>query len=436
MAKSALAAENEWRKACSEGDPMDSHVLKAWLLRFGVGGIAVVATIYFAVIRPRAQSAEAHAGSAAPAGASSGPGGARVVPVLTATVEKKDVPVWLEGLGTTAAFKQVLVRPQVDGRLDTVNFKEGQVVTRGELLAEIDPRPFSVQLHQAEGALARDQATLLGAKMNLDRYKQLRKDNLVAQQQVDDQAATVGQSEGAVKMDEAQVESARLNLDYARVKSPLDGVVGVRLVDPGNIVHAADPTGIVIVTQLDPAAVFFTLPQDDLAAVSGALAAGDLVVEAWSRDGLQRLSVGKLAVVDNQINQTTSTLKLKAILPNPKRLLWPNQFVKARLLISTEKNALVIPAAAVQRGPQGTFVYLVGGDNIAQPSNVKVDLVTGDLAVIARGVQAGDQVVIEGQNQLRPGTQVSVRSPASDLKKKGDVGKPTDGKNPNPKAAQ
>jgi multidrug efflux system membrane fusion protein len=334
----------------------------------------------------------------------------RAVPVLLATVEKRDVPVWLEGLGSVAAFQQVSVRPQVDGRLDKVLFKEGQAVKKGQVLAQIDPRPFLVQLHQAEGALARDRATQKDAKINLERFSTLRGEKLVAQQQVDDQAAVAGQSEGAIKMDEAAVENARLQLDYAEIKSPLDGVAGVRLIDAGNIVHAADANAtIVVVTALDTAAVYLTTPEDELPRVTAAMKRGEVRCEVWSRDGQKQLGVGTLAVVDNQINQSTATLKLKALVPNQDRQLWPQQFVKARLLLDVKKGAVVLPAAAVQRGPKGTFVYVVGSDQIAQSKDLSVAFVSDDLAVIASGVNPGEQVVVEGANQLRPGTPVAPR---------------------------
>jgi multidrug efflux system membrane fusion protein len=335
---------------------------------------------------------------------------ARAVPVVLAPVEKRDVPIWLEGLGSVTAFQQVSVRPQVDGKLEKVLFQEGQAVRRGQLLAQIDPRPFLVQLHQAEGALKRDRATQKSAGLDLDRYTALRGEKLVAQQQVDDQAAVAGQSAGAIDMDQAQVESARLNLEYTQIKAPLDGVVGVRLVDAGNIVHAADAAStIVVITQLDPVAVFLTAPEDELPRVTAAMRRGEVMCEAFSRDGAARLAVGKLAVVDNQINQSTATLKLKAIMPNGDRALWPNQFVKARVLLDTQAGALVVPAAAVQRGPKGTFVYRVGEDLKAESRDVKVAQISGDLAVLSSGVAAGEQVVVEGANQLRPGTTVQPR---------------------------
>jgi multidrug efflux system membrane fusion protein len=287
-------------------------------------------------------------------------------------------------------------------------FQEGQIVHRGDVLAQIDPRPFEVQLQQAEGALARDRAQLKAAELDLVRFKTLAERKLIAPQQADDQAAVAGQSQGAVQVDQAAIRSARLNIEYARIRAPIDGVVGVRLVDAGNIVHPADTNGLVIITQLDPAAVLFTLPQDALPRIVAARGKGDVPVEAWSRDGLARLGVGTLIVVDNQINASTSTLRLKAKMGNGDGQLWPNQFVKARLLVETKHDALVVPGAAVQRGPQGTFVYVVAADQTAKMQPVDVELVTGDVAVLRGGVAAGDKVVVEGQSQLRPGSRVSI----------------------------
>lgn len=340
-----------------------------------------------------------------------GGGGDRVVPVQVATAERKALPIWLEGLGTVTAFQQVTVRAQVDGRLDKVLFEEGRPVKKGQVIAQIDPRPFLVQLHQAQGALARDRAQLDAAKKNLARFQGLQNDQLVAARQVEEIQAQVGQFEGAVKIDQAQVENAQLMLDYAQVKAPIDGITGVRLVDAGNLVKASDPNGLVVITAVDPASVMFTIPQDRLPAVGAAMQRGDVLVEIYNRDGTQKLADGKLAVLDNQINQSTATLRLKATVPNPTRTLWPNAFVKARMLVETRDGALVIPAVAVQRGPQGTFVYVVGDDKTAQLRPVTVGLITGEIAMIEKGLDGGEQVIVEGQGQLRPNGRVEVVKP-------------------------
>jgi multidrug efflux system membrane fusion protein len=355
-----------------------------------------------AVWRSRRPSA---AGGAAPAASAE----ARVVPVVIATAERRDVPVYLEGLGNAQPLATVTVKSQVDGRLDKVAFREGQEVKKGDLLAQIDPRPFTIQLHQAEAALVRDAAQLRNAKLNLERYRELVARSLIAQQQVDDQQATADQLEGTVKADQAQIDNARLQLDYTHIRAPLDGTTGVRLVDQGNLVHTSDTTGIVIITQLDPMAVLFTLPQDDLARISKQFAEGPLTVEAYNRDGAARLATGSLELVDNQVNQATATIRLKAIFPNPSRGLWPNQFLKVRLLLLTEKDALVVPAAAVQRGPQGTFVYVVGKDQTAVLRPVELGATVDQLAIVTKGVAPGEQVVVEGQNQIKPGAKVAPR---------------------------
>jgi multidrug efflux system membrane fusion protein len=334
----------------------------------------------------------------------------RAVPVVAAPVARKDVPIYLDGLGTVTAFKTITVHTQVDGRLDAVLFREGQPVHAGDRIAQVDPRPFVNQLHQAQGALERDRAQLKGAKVNLERFKSLASQKLIAQQQADDQAALVGQLEGAVVADQATIDTAKLNIDYANIRSPIDGVTGVRLVDPGNIVHQSDATGIVLITQLEPISVLFSLPQDELSHVLQQLAAQpELPVEAWSRDGAQKLATGQLALVDNQINVNTATLRLKAVFPNPQHLLWPNQFVKARLLLTTRKNALTIPSTVAQRGPDGTFAYVVQPDQTVQPKPIEVDTTEGDTSIVAKGLNEGEQVVADGASQLRAGAKVQVR---------------------------
>jgi multidrug efflux system membrane fusion protein len=346
---------------------------------------------------------------ATPARPAGGPdASAKVVPVVAAVATRRDVPILLEGLGSVAAYYTVTVKAQVSGILQQVAFREGQAVHRGDLLAQIDPRPFEIQLHNAEGALAKDEAALKGDELDLRRYQDLLAQKLVSQQQVDDQAAVVGQAEGAVKVDKAAIESAKLNLAWSHITSPIDGVTGVRQVDPGNVVQTTDANGIVVLTQLDPIALYITLPEDVLPSLEEQMhkQTTPLAVEAWSRDGATKLGTGKLLLVDNQINQSTATLRLKAVLPNPQRTLWPNQFVKAKLHLETVQNALVVPSAAVQRGPDGTFAYVVGADQTVQPRPVEVSLTQGELAIIGKGLDAGDQVVTDGQNQLRAGSKV------------------------------
>jgi multidrug efflux system membrane fusion protein len=331
----------------------------------------------------------------------------RTVPVATASVVTRDVPVWLEGLGTVSAFYTVTVKPQVDGRIDKVLFTEGQAVKKGAVLVQIDPRPYQIQLESALAGLGRDAANLKNTRLNLDRYKTLSSQNLVSVQQMTDQQAAADQLVSQVQADQAQIDAARLQIDFAQVKSPIDGVTGVRLVDPGNVVHQTDATGLVVVAQLDPISVFFTLPEDDLPQIQKAMSEGALPVQALSRDGDKLLGEGTLSVIDNQINQATATVRLKAIFDNAQRMLWPNQFVKARLKVTTRKDALVVPAAVIQHGPQGTFAYLVGADSRVTPQPIELDTVQGDIALIKKGLTTGEIVIVEGQGQLRPGSKVA-----------------------------
>ena len=387
---------------------------RAAIIRIGIAVVVIAALVWWLQARrDHTSSTAAPSGGSSAARTSRSGSGDRVVPVQVAAADRKALPIWVEGLGTVAAFQQVIVRAQVDGRLDKVMFEEGKPVKAGEVIAQIDARPFIVQLHQAQGALARDKAQLDAAKKNLERYKGLQAEKLVAEGNVEPIAAQVGQFEGAIKIDQSQIESAQLMLDYAQVKAPIDGITGVRQVDAGNLVKASDPNGLVVITAVNPAAVFFTIPQDKLPAVSAAMAKGEVPVDIYNRDGSQKLGAGKVDVLDNQINQATATLRLKALVPNPDRVLWPNAFVKARMLVETRDNALVIPAVAVQRGPQGTFVYTVGDDKTAQLVTVTVAMITGDIAVIEKGLNGGENVVVEGQGQLRPGGKVEVVTPGA-----------------------
>jgi multidrug efflux system membrane fusion protein len=373
-----------------------------WVVVLGL--LAVVGVGY--VVRTRSQAAAGGAGK----DAATAPPADRPVPVVATTVEQRDVPVYLEGIGSVAAFNTVAIKAQVDGRLDKVFFREGQAVKKGELLAQVDARPFAIQLQSAQAGLTRDRVQVDNARVNLKRYEDLRAQNLIPQQQVDDQKATVRQLEAVTLLDQAQISSARLSLDYSRVISPIDGVTGVRLVDAGNFVRATDPNGIVVVTQLDPISILFTLPEDDLPRVARSLAEGPVTVEAWSRDGARKLAAGQVLLIDNQINQATATIRLKASFPNTDRSLWPNQFVKARLLLAVRKGALVVPATVVQRGPQGTFAYAIGDDQKVAMKPITVESFVADLAILSAGLRPGEKVVSEGQGQLRPGSKISTKS--------------------------
>jgi len=334
------------------------------------------------------------------------------VPVVTAAVVQKDIPVYLEGLGTVIAFQTVTVKSRVDGQLTKVAFSEGQEVREGDLLAQVDPRPFEIQLKQAEAALAKDQAQVSQARLLLTRNEELRKENLIAQEQLDEQRATVAQLEASIQADRAQIDNAKLTLSYSRITAPLNGRTGLRQVDVGNIIHANDPNGLVVITQLDPIAVLVTLPQDDLPAIQEQMSQHSLSAEALTRDGRSQLGTGQVALVDNQINPTAGTLKLKAVFANPTRAMWPNQFVKVRVLLTVRKNAVVVPAPAIQNGPNGTFVYVVKPDQTVEARNVLVAANSGDLGVIENGLQPGEQVVTEGQFKLRPGSRVETKAGA------------------------
>jgi multidrug efflux system membrane fusion protein len=357
---------------------------------------------YYYKSRPSSES------KAAPA-----PGGraAALGPVSVAVTAalKQNVPYYLSGLGTVSPFNTVTVKSRVDGQLQKVNFTEGQFVHEGDLLAQIDPRPFQVALEQMEGQLARDQAQLNNARVDFKRYDQLQKEGVIASQQVDTQNAQVGQLEGALRSDQAQIDNEKLQLTYCRITAPISGRVGLRLVDQGNMIHASDPGGLVVITQVQPIAVIFTLPEDNLPEVIQHMKNEQLGVEAYSRDDQTKLAVGKLLTVDNQIDPTTGTVRFKAAFENRDLSLWPNQFVNTRLMLAVRKDAIVVPLAAIQRGTQGSYVYTVkSGKAAMQP--VKVDLTQGNIALIANGVAAGDQVVVDGQERLQSGTPVEVHN--------------------------
>jgi multidrug efflux system membrane fusion protein len=335
------------------------------------------------------------------------------VPVSTAPVLRQDVPIILTGLGTVQAYNTVTLKTRVDGQIMSVNFREGQNVRKGQILAVIDPRPYEVALETAQANLARDQAQLNTAKANLTRSQALLTAGVVAQQDFDTQKAAAGQFEGTVQADRAAINNAKLNLVYTRITSPIDGRVGLRLIDPGNMVHAADTTGMLIVTQMQPIAVLFTLPEDQLPSVLAQSHKGTLKVDGYSRDDQTLLATGKLETVDNQIDVTTGTAKLKAVFDNKDGNLWPNQFVNIHMQLSTAKGALVIPMAAIQRGPDGNLAYIVGADKKVTIQPVTIALTQGNIALISSGLQEGQQVVTEGQDKLQAGSVVAPKNPTA-----------------------
>jgi membrane fusion protein, multidrug efflux system len=334
--------------------------------------------------------------------------GAMIVPVAVAPAATKDMPVYLSGLGSVQAFYTVTLKSRVDGPVEQVYFKEGQDVKKGELLVQIDPRAYQVAVEQAEATLLKDQSQLTIATRNFERYQDLFKQGVVSRQDMDAQESTHGALAGQVKADQAAVDNAKLNLSYCRITSPIEGRVGLRQVDPGNMVHASDATGLLVITQLRPITALFTIPEDSLPAVMKAEHAQRkaLEVDAFSRDNQTKLASGTLTTVNNQIDPTTGTVRLKAVFDNTDGLLWPNQFVNARLLLDTKKNAVTIPAAAIQRGVQGTFVFVVGQDNTAQIRSVKIGVTDGDLVAVDQGLNAGEQVVTDGQDKLQAGSKV------------------------------
>jgi multidrug efflux system membrane fusion protein len=332
------------------------------------------------------------------------------VPVVAVAAKKTDFNVYLTGLGAVSPINTVTVRTRVDGQLMEVLFEEGQMVRADELLARIDPRPFEVQLTQAEGQMARDMAQLTNAKLDRERYRLLWEEDSVSKQVLDTQEALVRQLEGTVKADQGQIDGAKLQLVYCRITSPITGRIGIRLVDPGNIVHVTDSSGLAVITQLQPITVIFSLSEDYLPQILGELKTGKrMPVEAYDRSMRQKLSTGSLLTVDNEIDPSTGTVRLKAIFPNEQNELFPNQFVNARLLVDIVRGIIVIPAPAVQRGPQGTFVYVIKPDRTVTVRPIAVGEIQGGEASIKTGLSPGDLVVVDGADKLREGTPVELR---------------------------
>src|SRR5467141_1637287 len=391
-----------------------------WWLWVLVLGVVAVGGWYYYSSRNASQAADAASPGAAGKGkGSSGAGaGGLVVPVVVATAQRGDLPVYFNGLGTVTAYNTVTVRSRVDGQLVSVAFKEGQFVHEGDLLAQIDPRPFQVMLEQALGQLAKDQAQRRDAEVNHERFKLLFREGVIPQQQLDTQAALVGQFDGAIESDQSQINNAKLQLTYSRITAPISGRIGLRLVDAGNIVHASDTNGLLVITQLQPISVIFSLPQDQLPDVNSKLRSGvQLVVDAYDRDDTAKIASGKLQTIDNQIDLTTGTYKLKSIFSNSDNVLFPNQFVNVHLLVDTKHNLTIVPTAAIQRGPQGTYIYAVAADTatkdaIAKIYPVTIAQTTGNSVGLSAGLNPGDMVVIDGQDKLQDGTRINP-SPAS-----------------------
>jgi len=334
-----------------------------------------------------------------------------MAPVQAASATLQTVPRYLSGLGTATAANTVTVTSRVDGQLMAIHFTEGQQVKAGDLLAEIDPRPFEVQLTQAQGQLAKDQATLANAKQDLARYQQLAKTNLVSRQELDAQLSLVRQSEGTIKADQGAVDSARLQLTYSRITAPIDGRVGLKQVDVGNYITSGATAGIVVITQTHPIDVVFTLPESNIGELIQAQKSGPVSVEAWDRTNQQKLATGTLLSLDNQIDTTTGTIKMKARFANDDDVLFPNQFVNARLKVDTLHDAVVIPVAALQMANDGRFVWILNDENKVSRRSVTVGMQSNQQVVISAGLSAGDRVVTDGIDRLSEGLQVEVLAP-------------------------
>src|ERR1700730_4244565 len=395
--------QRSWRRIRPIGASLRGQIREGVVIRprTALAGVLLTAALIgggayaFSYAQPAKQAATA----------SSGP---PPVPVVADAVKSGNVPIYLRGIGTVQAYNTDTIRTQVQGQITQVAFKEGQAVHAGDLLAQIDPRPFQAQLDQAVATRERDQAQLVNAQANLQRDSQLMARGYATPQTVDLDKGNTGQFGAAVKADEAAIEYAQTQLAYTRITSPINGVTGIRLIDVGNIVHPTDPNGLVDVTQLQPISVIFTLPETSLPQIQQAMAKGPLTVLAYSEDNKIKLDEGKLAVLDNQIIQTSGSVRLKADFPNPAHRLWPGELVNIRLLIDNRQNALTVAATAVQQGPKGSYVYAIKPDGTVEDRAVNVAQQGARIAVIDSGLQANEQVVIGGQARLQPGSSVTV----------------------------
>jgi multidrug efflux system membrane fusion protein len=393
------------------GTPGDAPV-PSGRRRFPVLAIIILLVVIVAGVIIWRQLSGANA-SKTQGGSMRGGGMGGPVPVVIGTVEQKDVPVYLDGIGTVQAFNTVTIRSRVDGQLQKLAFEEGQDVKSGDLLAEIDPAPFRTVLEQAEAKKAQDEAQLRLAEIELHRNEVLFTNKIVSQDVIDTNKASINQVTSLVKSDQAQVDNAQVNLNYTTIKSPIDGRTGIRQVDVGNIIRSGDTNGIVVVTQLKPIAINFTLPEQNLIEIQKHFADGPMEVLAVDRDNKTRLDTGKLTVIDNQIDPSTGTIRMKATFANTNLHLWPGQFANTRLLLTVRSNAIVVPASVVQRGPDGSYAFVVQDDDTVQMQRLKVDFIEQQEAVIAEGLQPGQKVVIDGQYKLQPGSKIREATPQS-----------------------
>jgi multidrug efflux system membrane fusion protein len=378
--------------------PGGEHVMRRKVIISTISAAAVAAIVGALVVTHRFPSKPA----------SAAPPAVPTVPVVAGTVNSSDVPIYLQGVGTVIAYNTVIVRSQIQGQITKINFSEGQAVKTGDLLAVIDPRPYQAQLDQANANRTRDEAQLTNAEANLKRYTTLGNQGWATPQLVETQTAQVAQLNAAIKADEAAIEWAQTQLSYTQLTSPIDGVTGIRQIDIGNIIHPTDPNGLVVVTQLEPISVIFTLPETALPQVQQQLANGALKVEAYSQDNTMKLDEGSLDFIDNEIVQTTGSVRFRANFPNKEHKLWPGELVNAWLLLDTRHDGLTVPAPAVQQGPQGPYVYVINADSTVAVRPVKVAQVSGGQALIDSGLSAGEQVVVDGQYKLQPGIHVTI----------------------------
>jgi multidrug efflux system membrane fusion protein len=379
-----------------------------WLARPRVGlsllAIVIIVAVAWSYSRHGAQAANKHEDADS----------SQAVPVDAVAVGRSDVPGYLDGLGTVQAFYTVKVTARVDGQLDKVAFTEGQTLKKGQLLAQIDPRPFKAALDQALAQRAKDEAQLTNAQRDMDRYMELAPQDLASKQTVDTQRAAVSVAQATLKGDDATIESARTQLSYTTITAPIDGRTGIRQMDPGNIVHATDTGGIVVMTQIQPISVVFTLPEDDVPQMTEALSRGTVTVVALARTDGSPLDTGTVALLDNQIDQTNGTIRVKATFPNAQQRLWPGEFVTARVLASVHKQALTIPAPALQRGPDGMFAYVIGANSTVSVRPLKVTLLDENTVIVDSGLQPNERVVTSNLYRLEPGTRVSVNAATRD----------------------